>query len=139
MNLKTELAFDSLRSLKNTWESYEEKIYEGIGAKVKSFISDLEGENFMPDKPNDGCNGYVLQMIGFLGLMYGELKQLSQTYIENSFLAGISSISKYYMEILLNANTVKAFNYYAMVNLKQDIDELQSYLNDLAINSEGNY
>ena len=50
-------------------ESYEEIIYENLKKKVKNFISDLEGEDFLPEKPNDGCSMYVGGMIAYLGVI----------------------------------------------------------------------
>ena len=76
-------------------------------------------------------------MIAYLGTIYMQLKALSETYIETSFLWGISTISKTYLDILNNSNIVKSFNYYFLENLKQDIDELQSYFDDIANSHSG--
>ena len=63
--------------------------------------------------------------------IYNALKQLSETYIETSFLWGISSISKSFLDILFKDNVIKNFNIHFMENLKQDVDELQRYFDDI--------
>jgi hypothetical protein len=35
---------------------------------MKAFISDLQGENWLPDRPNSKCNSYVEDMIAYLNV-----------------------------------------------------------------------
>ena len=78
-SLKININFDSVRSLKEAWTAYEEIIYENLRKKMKAFISDLQGENWLPDKPNTRCNSDVEDMIAYLNVkVYVILDNLCQ-------------------------------------------------------------
>jgi hypothetical protein len=67
-NIKNIIQFDSERSLKEVWGSYEENIYENLQKKLRMFVSDLSGENWLPEKPNVRANSYVEGLIVYLSV-----------------------------------------------------------------------
>ena len=118
-------------------QSYEEIIYDGIKFKLRQFISDLIGEDWLTNKINIKHNSYVDNIISYLSTIYFSLFNLSPYYIESSFLDGIKFISKIYLEILFNSNIVKSFNYFSISNLKFDIDILDNYFINISITHPG--
>jgi len=135
--LKINISFDSVRSLKEAWVSYEEIIYENLKKKMKAFISDLQGENWTPEKHNSTCNSYVEDMIAYLNTMYVNLQLLSNYYIENCFRDALSFFSRLYIEILFDSKLIQQFNIYSIENLKLDIGELNNYLIGLSHSHPG--
>jgi len=49
-------------------QNYEEIIYENLKKKFRQFISDLQGEDWLPDKPNKKPNMYVDGMIAYISV-----------------------------------------------------------------------
>lgn len=62
---------------------------------------------------------------------------LSDYYIESCFKDAIKFSSKIYLEILFNSSIVKAYNFYAMENLRLDIEMLDSYFNVISLTHPG--
>lgn len=69
--------------------------------------------------------------------MYYSLKDLSETYIETCFLSGVSDISKSIAEILFKSNSLQKFNYYFILTLKKDLDEIQNFIDEITLNYPG--
>lgn len=136
-NIKNYISFDSERSLKESWQVYEEIIYENLKNKLRQFVSDLSGENWLPDRPNTKANSYVEGMITYLSTIYVSIQTLSPYYIESCFKDAIKFISKIYLEILFNSHVVKSYNIYAIENLKLDVEMLDGYFNNISLTHPG--
>jgi hypothetical protein len=65
------------------------------------------------------------------------LQSLSDHFIEGCFKDALSFISRIFLEVLLNPEYVKEYNYYAIENLKMDIDALDNYFNDINVTFPG--
>lgn len=122
-------------------------------------ISDLNGENWLPDKPNNGPSEYIENMVLYLQVIkllflkylfyfYIKILQLKQTiyfqlqnnywyYIETCFRDATNHLPKIFLEILLNASVVKVYNIYAVDNLRVDIEHLENYFKALSNNHLG--
>ena len=136
-NIKTQVAFYTEKSLKEAWQSYEEMIYEQIKTKISKFLSDLGGENWMPDKERGGPGDYVEDMTSYLDVINLSLSELSKYYIETCFKDAIKFTTKSYADIIFNSNYVKNYNFYGIANLKEDIDSLEKYFNNIGSKYKG--
>ena len=129
-NIKTQVTFYTEKSLKEAWQSYEEMIYEQIKLKIEKFLSDLNGENWLPDQERGKPNDYVEDMTSYLNVICASLSDLSKYYIDTCFKDAIKFTTKSYISILFNPNFVKNYNFYGIANLKTDINELDKYFSE---------
>ncbi len=136
-NIKTQVAFYTEKSLKEAWQSYEEMIYEQIKAKISKFLSDLYGENWLPESERGSPNDYVDDMTSYLNVIYISLSELSGHYIETCFKDAIKFTTKSYIDIIFNHNNVKNYNFYGIANLKADLDALDQYFNNIGTKYKG--
>ncbi len=136
-NIKTQVAFYTEKSLKEAWQSYEEMIYEQIKTKIAKFLSDLHGENWLPEKERGSPNDYVEDMTSYLNVIYISLSELSGHYIDSCFKDAIKFTTKTFADIIFNPNYVKNYNFYGIANLKTDIDALENYFNDIGSKYKG--
>ena len=102
-------------------------IYEELKKKIRRFLSDLNGENWLPAQPRNRPGDYIEGMVAYLNVIYMHLLNLSNYYVESCFKDALKFISKIYWEILCNDSIVSQFNYYAIMNLKCDIETLNDY------------
>lgn len=116
-------------SLKNTWESYEEIIYENLKNKIRQFMCELIDENWTPEKSSNQSHEYVDNLIGYLTVIYESLQNLSQSYIENSFYDAINFITKMYFNEIFFTSGIKNYNFFFIENLKVDIEMLEEFFN----------
>lgn len=130
-NIKTYINLYSEKPLKEVAESYEEMIYEQLKKMIKRFLSDLTGDDWLPTKPRNEANSYVEGMIAYLNVIYMNLQTLSSYYIETCFKDALKFSSKLYIEILFNEKYLPNYNYYAIKNLKNDIDALDEYFREI--------
>ena len=93
-NIKTQVAFYTEKSLKEAWQSYEEMIYEQIKTKISRFLSDLNGEDWLPEKERLKPNDYVEDMTSYLNVIHNSLSELSKYYIETCFKDAIKFTTK---------------------------------------------
>ena len=136
-NIKVQVEFYSEKSLKEAWQSYEEMIYEQIKTKMSKFISDLTGENWLPEKERLKPADYVEDMTSYLNVIFNSLSELSKYYIETCFKDAIKFTTKSFVEILFNANYIKNYNFFGIANLKEDINELDKYFNTIGNKYKG--
>ena len=129
--IKTYVTLYSERPLKEAWMSYEEMIYEQLKKMIRRFLSDLTGENWLPTKPRGEASSYIEGMIAYLNVIYMNLQTLSGYYVESCFKDALKFTSKLYCEILFDETVVKNYNIYAIVNLKSDVDTLDSYFREI--------
>lgn len=130
-NIKTYVTLYSEKPMKEVWQSYEEMIYEQLKKMIRRFLSDLTGDNWTPEKPRGSPSSYVDGMIAYLNIIYMGLQTLSNYYIESSFKDAMKFTSKCYCEILFDDSLIKNFNYYAIVNLKSDIEALDDFFKEI--------
>ena len=129
--IKTYVTLYSERPLKEAWMSYEEMIYEQLKKMIRRFLSDLTGDNWLPTKPRGEASSYIEGMIAYLNVIYMNLQTLSGYYVESCFKDALKFPSKLYCEILFDETVVKNYNIYAIVNLKSDVDALDSYFREI--------
>ena len=138
-NLKNSIQLMSENDLKNTWESYEEIIYQNLLNKIRQFIFELSDENWLPERPNDSPHNYVEGMVAYLSVMYDSLCSLSPNYIENCFRPVIEYIPKIFLgEVLLNTKNMKNYNFYFIENLKWDVETLDDFFNKMNLVKQTN-
>jgi hypothetical protein len=126
-------------SLQNTWESYEEIIYENLKNKIRQFMNELIDENWTPEKSINQSHAYVDNLIGYLTVIYESLQNLSQCYIENSFNDSLNFITKMYFNEMFFINGVKNYNIYFIDNLKLDVEALEEFFIRIGYNLNSLY
>lgn len=130
-NIKTYVTLYSERPLKEAWMSYEEMIYEQLKKMIRRFLSDLTGDNWLPLKSRGEPSSYVEGMIAYLNVIYMNLQTLNGYYVESSFKDALKFTSKLYCEIIFDETVVKNYNYWAVINLKSDVDALDAYFREI--------
>ena len=130
-NIKTYVTLYSERPLKEAWMSYEEMIYEQLKKMIRRFLSDLTGDNWLPLKSRGEPSSYVEGMIAYLNVIYMNLQTLNGYYVESCFKDALKFTSKLYCEIIFDETVVKNYNYWAVINLKSDVEALDSYFREI--------
>ena len=130
-NIKTYVTLYSERPLKEAWMSYEEMIYEQLKKMIRRFLSDLTGDNWLPLKSRGEPSSYVEGMIAYLNVIYMNLQTLNGYYVESCFKDALKFTSKLYCEIIFDETVVKNYNYWAVINLKSDVDALDAYFREI--------
>ena len=98
---------------------------------------DLNGLNWLPEIENKKPNDYIEDMTSYLNIIIISLKELDKYYIETCFKDAIKFTTKSYIEILFNSNYVKNYNFFGISNLKEDIDSLEKYFNEIGKKYKG--
>ena len=130
-NIKSHIILYNEKSLKDVCDSYEEIIFENLKIKIEKFISDIEGEDFMPKSPRENQSESIDSIISYLSVIFINLQSLSKIYIENCFREAVKFIPKFYIEYLFNNEIVGNYNIYFIYNLKMDLEGLDSYFKDI--------
>ena len=114
--------------LNKVLEHYSQEIYENIKNTLEKLIQDLSVDNYLPEKENDFCNEYVLEIERYINFNLENFQPLSNYFITNCLKDALSYIQEFYLNIIFDENIISKYNYFFIINLKKDVSLLNKYL-----------
>ena len=130
-NIRTIIQIFNKDRLEKVLEHYSQEIYENIKSNIEKLLQDLAVENFLPEKENDFCSEYILEIERYINFNLENFQPLSDYFITVCLKDALSYIQSFYLTIIFNENITTKYNYYFIINLKKDIQLLNKYLSGI--------
>ena len=127
-NIRTTIEMFNEERLNKVLEHYSQEIYENIKNTLEKLIQDLSVDNYLPEKENDFCNEYVLEIERYINFNLENFQPLSNYFITNCLKDALSYIQEFYLNIIFDENIISKYNYFFIINLKKDVSLLNKYL-----------
>ena len=130
-NIRSIIQIFNKERLEKVLEHYSQEIYENIKSTIEKIVQDLAAENYLPEKENDFCSEYILEIERYINFNLENFQPLSDYFIVVCLKDALSYIQSFYLNIIFNEDIISKYNYYFIVNLIKDIQLLNKYLSGI--------